>query len=134
MTKISSSIINFKLNFAEVREKLTTSIITGFLSNEKGLELVEKFYPDWLNAEFEKWHSPQHNYCVNIDSKLNKSLNFAKKKDKSFYKITGNSNTNVYDLLFLYKLPWILYINEQKYPLWVRQVDQRYQLYADLSL
>ena len=44
----SLSILKTKFSFGEIREKLTTLLITRFLSDEVGLELVEKFYPDWL--------------------------------------------------------------------------------------
>ena len=70
---------------------------------------------------------------MTLESKLNKSLNFAKKKDQNFYRIHPNSNGNIYDLLFLYKLPLILYVNDQQYPLWVRQIDQKYQLFIDFN-
>jgi hypothetical protein len=53
--------------------------------------------------------SPDHNYCSTLENKLNGALSFAKKKEKGFYKITTNSHA--YDLLFVFKLPWVLHVN-----------------------
>lgn len=75
--------------------------------------------------------SSDHNYCSILENKLNGALNFAKKKEKGFYKITSNSHA--YDLLFMFKLPWLLHANDQKFPLWVRQKGQSYQLYANFG-
>ena len=75
--------------------------------------------------------SPDHNYCSALEQKLNGVLNFAKKKEKVYYKITNSSH--VYDLFFMYKLPWLIHVNERKFPLWIRQKGQSYQFYTNFS-
>jgi hypothetical protein len=120
-----------KLRFEEIKHKLTTPIIIRSLSYDFGIDLVQKYFPDWLDEEFEKWMSPDHNYCSVLEARLNAALSFAKKKEKGFYKITSNSHA--YDLLFMFKLPWVLHVNDGQYPLWVRQKGQSYQFYANFG-
>lgn len=36
-------------------------------------------------------------------------------------------------MLFIYKLPWILHVNDQKFPLWIRQRGQSYQFYVNFG-
>lgn len=31
----------------------------------------------------------------------------------------------------MYKLPWIIHVNDRKFPLWIRQKGQSYQFYAN---
>jgi hypothetical protein len=37
-----------KLKFEEIKQKLSTPIIIRLLSYDFGIELVQKYFPDWL--------------------------------------------------------------------------------------
>jgi hypothetical protein len=130
-SKVGGPVLNSKVKFEEIKQKLTNPIIIRLLSDTAGIELAEKYLPDWLEVEFEKWMSPDHNYCSSLEQKLNGVLNFAKKKEKGYYKIINSSHA--FDLFFMYKLPWLLHVNERKFPLWIRQKGQSYQFYTNLN-
>ena len=76
--------------------------------------------PEWLDLEYRKWvedNTLGEAYCLKLEQMLNNSLHFVNKHEKR-YKVSENKN--VYDMLFLYKLPLLISINDREFPLWVR--------------
>ena len=91
---------------------MTSSILIRLVGVEEGYIYVEKKFAGWLEGQYEEWMAPTASqvYFDNLESLLSSSLNFSKKEERG-YRIESKGKDMI-EWGYLYKLPWLAYIND----------------------
>jgi hypothetical protein len=118
-------------DLARIKDSLSSNFLINLLAIEKGFRSVEEHLGDWLDQEYDRWINEKNvQYNDHMEDSLNEAFNFAEPSYSGYALREPNSEL---DLLYVYKLPWTLKIDETTYPLFCRWKRNVFYLEAEVG-